>query len=376
MPISIPVIDMVEIGAGGGSLAPCRRVAPDPRWPAERRVRAGARLLRARRRRGRRSRMRTCCWARLDRRTGSRAARSPLDRPGAEDALRTDVGEPLGMDAATAAFGVSEVVDENMANAARVHAVENGEDLAGYTMIAFGGAAPLHAGRLCEKLGIRAPAGAAGRRGRIGDRLPARPVQLRGDALGLHAAVGVRRGAVRALLDALRAEATAFVRGCDAGAEIASQAQVLHALRGAGMGDSRHVDARSRPPTRSPRRSRRASRRPMASSSGARVAGADIEVDGLVGDRIHPRRGAAADRGGRRAGAGTVLRQPRAVRPGPGDGRARERGAPRRHGGRRCGRGPGGDHGGRDDHHRPVEPPRGRASPTAASTSPAKEASA
>ena len=58
------------------------------------------------------------------------------------------------MPAITAAFGLAEVVDENMANAARVHAVETGEDLSGYTMIAFGGAAPLHAGRLCEKLGI------------------------------------------------------------------------------------------------------------------------------------------------------------------------------------------------------------------------------
>jgi len=64
------------------------------------------------------------------------------------------VAEPLALDGTTAAFGVSEVVDENMANAARVHAVENGEDLSGYTLIAFGGAAPLHAGRLCQKLGI------------------------------------------------------------------------------------------------------------------------------------------------------------------------------------------------------------------------------
>ena len=59
------------------------------------------------------------------------------------------------MDAWESAWGVAEVVDENMANAARVHAVENGEDLSDYTMIAFGGAAPLHAGRLCEKLGIK-----------------------------------------------------------------------------------------------------------------------------------------------------------------------------------------------------------------------------
>jgi N-methylhydantoinase A len=66
------------------------------------------------------------------------------------------LAQPLDLDTLQAAFGVAEVVDENMANAARVHAVENGEDLGDYTMIAFGGAAPLHAGRLCEKLGIAA----------------------------------------------------------------------------------------------------------------------------------------------------------------------------------------------------------------------------
>lgn len=70
------------------------------------------------------------------------------------DALDAHIGKTLEMDAVEAAFGVAEMVDENMANAARVHAVENGEDLSEYTMIAFGGAAPLHAGRLCEKLGV------------------------------------------------------------------------------------------------------------------------------------------------------------------------------------------------------------------------------
>ena len=70
------------------------------------------------------------------------------------DALDAHISKTLEMDAVEAAFGVAEMVDENMANAARVHAVENGEDLSEYTMIAFGGAAPLHAGRLCEKLGV------------------------------------------------------------------------------------------------------------------------------------------------------------------------------------------------------------------------------
>ena len=53
-----------------------------------------------------------------------------------------------------AAYGVTEMVDETMANAARVHAVEQGKVASDYTLIAFGGAAPLHAGRLAEKLSV------------------------------------------------------------------------------------------------------------------------------------------------------------------------------------------------------------------------------
>src|SRR5271167_2391991 len=49
---------------------------------------------------------------------------------------------------------VSEIVDENMANAARVHAIESGKDARGRTLVAFGGAAPLHAARMAEKLGL------------------------------------------------------------------------------------------------------------------------------------------------------------------------------------------------------------------------------
>ena len=60
------------------------------------------------------------------------------------------------MSAEQAAVGVAEIVDENMANAARVHAVERGVAIAERTLVAFGGAAPLHASRLAEKLGISA----------------------------------------------------------------------------------------------------------------------------------------------------------------------------------------------------------------------------
>ncbi len=72
----------------------------------------------------------------------------------ADAALDASVGQPLSLSTAMAAHGVAEIVDENMANAARVHSVERGVVVADHTMVAFGGAAPLHAARLAEKLGI------------------------------------------------------------------------------------------------------------------------------------------------------------------------------------------------------------------------------
>ena len=59
------------------------------------------------------------------------------------------------LDAAWAAAGIGEIVEENMASAARVHAIERGKSVERCTMIAFGGAAPLHAARLAAKLGMR-----------------------------------------------------------------------------------------------------------------------------------------------------------------------------------------------------------------------------
>ncbi|MCG8546208.1 MAG: hypothetical protein MJE12_18575 [Alphaproteobacteria bacterium] len=72
----------------------------------------------------------------------------------AAQAVDGSIGERLGMATPLAAFGVTEMVDENMANAARVHAIESGKVIGDHTIIAFGGGAPLHAARLAEKLGI------------------------------------------------------------------------------------------------------------------------------------------------------------------------------------------------------------------------------
>jgi N-methylhydantoinase A len=69
----------------------------------------------------------------------------------------------LGLTAEEFAYAIDELVDEAMSNAARVHAVENGKTLSERTLIAFGGAAPLHVGRVADKLGIArviVPAGA------------------------------------------------------------------------------------------------------------------------------------------------------------------------------------------------------------------------
>jgi N-methylhydantoinase A len=232
MPISIPVIDMVEIGAGGGSLAHVDslrqiRVGPESAGSEPGPACYG--------RGGKRPAVTDADLAlgRLD--PASFAGGSiALNPDQADAALLRDVGEPLSLGASDAAYGVSEVVDENMANAARVHAVENGEDPADYTMIAFGGAAPLHAGRLCEKLGIDrllVPAG-AGVGSAIGFlRAPFGFEATRSVYMRL-ADFDPER--VRTLLAELGDEATGFVRTCDADAEIGCDFKVYMRYIGQG----------------------------------------------------------------------------------------------------------------------------------------------
>jgi len=153
LPLRVPVIEMVEIGAGGGSIArvdALKRVAIGPDS-------AGAVPGPA-------------CYA-----TGGEAAtvtdadlalgridpgafaggNLALDTRAATAAIDRSVGKPLALTTPLAAFTIGEMVDENMASAARVHAVERGKSLDERTLVAFGGAAPLHAARVAEKLGIK-----------------------------------------------------------------------------------------------------------------------------------------------------------------------------------------------------------------------------
>ena len=232
MPISIPVIDMVEIGAGGGSLASVDSM---------RQIRVGPHSAG--------SEPGPACYGR----GGDKPAVTDADlvlgkldpnnfaggtiqlhADNSALALSSVLGKPLDMDVQTAAYGLVEVVDENMANAARVHAVENGEDLAEYTMIAFGGAAPLHAGRLCEKLGVSrllVPPG-AGVGSAIGFlRAPFSFEANRSHYMKLSDFDG---SLISGLLSELETEATAFVRSCDTQADIIAEFKAYMRYTGQG----------------------------------------------------------------------------------------------------------------------------------------------
>ena len=232
MPISIPVIDMVEIGAGGGSLAHVDQL---------RQIRVGPESAG--------SEPGPACYGRGGERpavTDADLIMGKLDPDNfaggsiqletgkSAAALNAHIGQILDMDATEAAWGLAEVVDENMANAARVHAIENGEDLSEYTMIAFGGAAPLHAARLCEKLGIArclVPTGAG-----VGSAIGflCAPFSFEANRSVFMPMRAFDAEQIKALFAEMEAEAAGFVRSCDGQADIALEYKIY--MRYAGQG--------------------------------------------------------------------------------------------------------------------------------------------
>lgn len=152
LPVRIPVIEMIEIGAGGGSIAQVDELGRIQVGPHSAGSEPGPACY------GLGGEMPTVTdgdvmLGKIDpeKFAGGKIA-IHLDK--AARAVQSVIGKPMTLDDETAAFGIVEIVDENMANAARVHAIERGIDLAGRTLVAFGGAAPLHACRLAEKLRI------------------------------------------------------------------------------------------------------------------------------------------------------------------------------------------------------------------------------
>ena len=231
MPISVPAIEMIEIGAGGGSIAAVDalgqiRVGPhsagaDP-GPACYALGGTAATV-------------TDANVQLGRLHPENflAPDISLSPDLATRALRDRVGAPLGLGDDDAAVGVAEVVDENMANAARTHAVESGKDLAGYSMVAFGGAAPLHACRLIDKLGIDevlVPMG-AGVGSAIGFLLA--PFSYEATRSFYATSEHFDTEGVRNVLEELAAEAEAFVRMGTSEA-VTVEREVLMRYRGQG----------------------------------------------------------------------------------------------------------------------------------------------
>jgi N-methylhydantoinase A len=153
LPLRIPVIEMVEIGAGGGSIAQVDSMGRIQVGPES----AGADPGPA-------------CYGRGGTHPAVTDANLALGRYDPElfaggalrlypdksrDALAEHVGGKLALSADMAALGVVEMVDENMANAARVHAIESAKNYEGRVVIAFGGGGPVHGYRVAEKIGVK-----------------------------------------------------------------------------------------------------------------------------------------------------------------------------------------------------------------------------
>ena len=161
LPIRVPCIELIEIGAGGGSLARVDRmgllkVGPDS---------AGADPGPA-------------CYAQggkvptvtdADLLLGYLdpnfflGGRMRLDVDAARQAVEDTIAKPMGLTLTDAAWGIHRVVNESMAGAARVHGIERGKDLRAYPLFAFGGAGPVHAwhvGRILKVPRVLVPFGA------------------------------------------------------------------------------------------------------------------------------------------------------------------------------------------------------------------------
>ena len=161
LPLQIPAIDMIEIGAGGGSIARLDplgliQVGPDSassdpgpvcygKGGTEPTVTDADLVL-----------------GYLDSESFLGGAMS-LDRAAARSAIQTSLADPLGISAEEAAWGIHETVTGNMAQAAAVHAIEKGLNISRFSLVPIGGAGPVHACNMARKMGVEkliCPAGA------------------------------------------------------------------------------------------------------------------------------------------------------------------------------------------------------------------------
>ncbi|MEZ5653104.1 MAG: hydantoinase/oxoprolinase family protein [Burkholderiaceae bacterium] len=151
--LRIPVIDMIEIGAGGGSIARIDRLGLLQVGPDSASADPGPACY------GRGGAEPTVTDADLV--LGYLGADSflggdmRLDLEAARRAIAAAVGAPLGLGVEQAAWGIHDLVNENMARAAAIHALEKARRITDYTMLPIGGAGPVHACNIALRLGLR-----------------------------------------------------------------------------------------------------------------------------------------------------------------------------------------------------------------------------
>jgi N-methylhydantoinase A len=151
-PIRVPVIDLAEVSAGGGSIAWVDRAGSLRVGPKS----AGANPGPACYARGGTEPTVTDCnllLGYLDQ--GSLLGGDlPIDHHAAMEAVRTRLAQPLGVDVRTAAAAVIDVVNHAMGEVLKIVSVQRGYDPRDFVLAAFGGAGPLHAAALANELGI------------------------------------------------------------------------------------------------------------------------------------------------------------------------------------------------------------------------------
>lgn len=152
LPIRIPVIDMIEIGAGGGSIAEVDERGLLRVGPRSAGAMPGPACY------GRGGAQPTLTDANLilgyldaDFFLGGKMK---LDKGAAEKAIADGIGKPLKLETLRAAWGIHDIICEDVARAFRIHATERGFDYRSSSMVAFGGSGPLHALSVARKLKI------------------------------------------------------------------------------------------------------------------------------------------------------------------------------------------------------------------------------
>jgi N-methylhydantoinase A/oxoprolinase/acetone carboxylase beta subunit len=232
LPVRVPMVDLIEIGAGGGSIASCNALGILAVGPQS----AGSEPGPACYARG--GALPTVSDANLllgyldpDNFLGGEMA---LDPQAARDAFAA-LAERLDKPVTEIAWAIQETVNQNMVRAAQLHAFDTARELSDYTMICSGGAAPAHACRVARELGIRkvvVPT-AAGVASSLGFLVAPVSIDLRRTVLMPLSALDVE--VIAAACDAMRAEARAAL--ADVGAD-AAQAEVTLAVEARFVGQA------------------------------------------------------------------------------------------------------------------------------------------